>query len=329
MIPQYIYDLLLENDYVVVPGLGGFVCQNQSAIIDRQRAEIMPPSRTIAFNRMLQQNDGLLVQYIVMKNQLTHKYAEETVREFVAKCNEQLHQMGSVQFPRIGRLYIDELKNIQFSPAYEPFPLDDSFGLGSISVIPIRRYESVESEEDVLVATDNIVELKPQRRWPYWVAATFAGLFILGSTWLNLGQPSINNMMTAGVFSGKMITTSNQQNQIEFDNQGIQADYLSSHQLQKPAQLEDLAIQSENLQNENISLANANVFSVVVGAFKKATTAEKFKTTLESKGYQVEIIAPSGNNKLIKVVIHYVADNEDIALADIRNSVDKNAWLFN
>ncbi|MCO5230435.1 MAG: hypothetical protein M9958_04675 [Chitinophagales bacterium] len=328
MIPHYIYDLLLENDYVVVPGLGGFVCQDQSATIDRQRKEIIPPSRTIAFNRMLQQNDGLLIQHIVMKEQLSHKYAEETVREFVAKCNEQLYQLGSVQFPKIGRLYMDELKSIQFSPASEPLPLDSSFGLTSFSIQPIRRIDEVVELGNEESVVDNVVKIKSQKRWPYWVAASFAGIFMLGSTWLNLGQPSMDNLMTAGVFTGKSINTSNPTHSIDLNNEQIQSEYLFTHQVMKKSLLsEEEVIYTQ--KDEVASSSSSNVYAIVVGAFKGPITAGKYKVQLEEKGYNVEVLEPSASNKLIKIVIHYPAESEEIALADIRTSVEENAWLLN
>src|SRR5690606_38994330 len=100
---------------------------------------ISPPSRTIAFNKALQQNDGLLVQHIVLSDTVSYKEAEDKVKAFVAQCNQQLHQIGSVQFPKIGRLYMDELKHIQFAPSYETLPLDESFGLQVVALKPIAR----------------------------------------------------------------------------------------------------------------------------------------------------------------------------------------------
>ena len=146
MITQYIYDLLLDNDYVVVPGLGGFVCQYQSSILDRQRAQIQAPARTIAFNKALQQNDGLLVQHIVLNDQLNYKDSEEKVRQYVAKCNQQLQQIGSIQFPKIGRLYMDDLKNIQFTPTFELLPFDDTFGFSNINIQAISRSDEEKTE---------------------------------------------------------------------------------------------------------------------------------------------------------------------------------------
>ena len=58
---QHIEVLLLENDCVIVPGLGGFVAHYTPAIQVEENV-FLPPTRTIGFNPQLKLNDGLLVQ---------------------------------------------------------------------------------------------------------------------------------------------------------------------------------------------------------------------------------------------------------------------------
>ncbi|HUH73557.1 MAG TPA: hypothetical protein VLZ75_04035 [Chitinophagales bacterium] len=325
MITQYIYDLLLDNDYVVVPGLGGFVCQYQSSILDRQRAHIQPPARTIAFNKALQQNDGLLVQHLVLRDQLNYKDAEDKVRQYVAQCNQQLHQIGSIQFPKIGRLYMDELKNIQFTPTYELLPFDDTFGFNPVRLQAISRAE--EEETDIVeINPTPVITIQRQKRWPYWMAASFAGLLLMGSVWMNLGQPTFQNVLTAGVFSGNIVNITNQQNQIPINNQQIQSEFLT-----------DLVIKNAeaNLAKEPVATieeieeVNAEpTFQVVVGAFKGNKKATQFKEALEAKGYQIDLVT-TPNNSFIKVVVNYTAIDEAAALGHIRSSIEKEAWLLN
>lgn len=331
MISQYIYDLLLDNDYVAVPGLGGFVCQYQSALIDRQRSWISPPARTIAFNKALNQNDGLLVQHIVLKDLVSYKDAEDKVRDFVAQCNQQLHQIGSIQFPKIGRLYTDELKNIQFTPSYESLPLDDSFGLSSVTFVPVSRIAGEISE---VMATEEedaapvIPVYRKQRRWPYRVAASFAGIFLLGTLWTNLGgQSGLDNVMTAGMFSGHEVSISARQHSVTTDNQSIRSEYLS-----ETARLQaEKAVAAEMIPVEeaaDVQPVGEGIFPIVVGAFKGPVTAEKYMNRLKEKGYNAELMITSPNT-FIKVVINYTAENEEVALAHIRSEVEKDAWLLN
>ena len=55
---QHIEKLLAYHDYVVVPGLGGFVVQQQFACVYDD--VLFPPSAVIAFNPLMNHSDGLL-----------------------------------------------------------------------------------------------------------------------------------------------------------------------------------------------------------------------------------------------------------------------------
>ena len=47
---KHIEILLLENDCVIVPGLGGFIAHNRPAQYCTETNEFCPPLRTIGFN---------------------------------------------------------------------------------------------------------------------------------------------------------------------------------------------------------------------------------------------------------------------------------------
>ena len=59
---RHIEILLLENDCVVVPELGGFIAHYQPARYVEDEGIFLPPMRTIGFNPQLTMNDGLLAQ---------------------------------------------------------------------------------------------------------------------------------------------------------------------------------------------------------------------------------------------------------------------------
>ena len=63
-IEQLIGDLLIQHNCVIVPSFGGFVAQKISAKIDFKSGKILPPSKSLLFNRQLINNDGLLANVI-------------------------------------------------------------------------------------------------------------------------------------------------------------------------------------------------------------------------------------------------------------------------
>ena len=68
-----IYDLLYNNDCVIVPKFGAFVLKNHSAYI--RNYNFYPPRKIISFNAMLDENDGLLVKYLSTSRNISYKKA--------------------------------------------------------------------------------------------------------------------------------------------------------------------------------------------------------------------------------------------------------------
>ena len=99
---QHIEALLLENDCVIVPGLGGFVAHYASATRVKEENIFLPPTRIIGFNPQLKMNDGLLVQsymsvYGTNFSDAT-KMVERKVDELIATLHEDLPNVGEVRY---------------------------------------------------------------------------------------------------------------------------------------------------------------------------------------------------------------------------------------
>ena len=59
---RHIEILLLSNDCVIVPDLGGFMAHHREACYDEHDGMFLPPQRTLGFNPQLKLNDSLLAQ---------------------------------------------------------------------------------------------------------------------------------------------------------------------------------------------------------------------------------------------------------------------------
>ena len=337
MIPQYIYELLLDHDYVSVPGLGGFVCQYKPASIEPYQGIVKPPSRLIAFNKALHQNDGLLIQYLLLKESVSLKEAEIKVHEFVSECLIRLKQYGSVQFPKIGRLYLDDTKNIQFTPSQEILPWDESYGLRPVQFKPIPRIKEVIPERTQEEEPTPIIPISTkQRLWPYRVAASIAGIFLAGSIWFNMGQPSLTQM-EASFFQTTNLDLETEHTVLEMDNNLIKSEtfgIVSPQMGKNQTATDNIQSQQENTTTENSNLETPAIpteetYQVVVGAFKGPISASRYKDDLIKKGYNANLLEATPPNKLIKVVIDFPAVDSEVALRTIQQSVDKNAWLLN
>ena len=101
---QHIEVLLLENDCVIVPGLGGFVAHYTPAMRVAEENVFLPPTRIIGFNPQLKMNDGLLVQSYMAVYDTDFSYATRIVEKEVAHIFTALHEEGKVDLPNIGEL---------------------------------------------------------------------------------------------------------------------------------------------------------------------------------------------------------------------------------
>jgi hypothetical protein len=142
-VENYILELLQWHECVIVPGIGGFLGHYAPAKIDRERNIFAPPSKHIAFNINLKNNDGLLVNHIAVKENIPFALASKIVSDKVTNWCSVLNSGGKVYLSGIGKLYFDKELNIQFEPASEQNLLLDSFGLIEFHSPAIVRGEAI------------------------------------------------------------------------------------------------------------------------------------------------------------------------------------------
>lgn len=146
-----INELLFEKNSVIVPGFGGFELQLQPANIDHIKSTISPPNKVPSFNKNLTINDGVLVDNIQKQNNCTLEQANKIVEDFVAEMEAKIEKKEIVEFPKVGRIYKDYNKSLQFLP-YDTNFNTDAFGLPTIEIHPFSRSESVKKETATIAA---------------------------------------------------------------------------------------------------------------------------------------------------------------------------------
>lgn len=128
---QAIQKLLFLEDYLIIPGLGGFVSQYHPAVIDTTTGTFTPPVKEIVFTSELVQNDGTLVNFIAGENNISADKAREQIDRFVAETRKKLKQGDRVFITGIGQFVVDRDYIIRFQtdPGINLFL--ESFGLAS------------------------------------------------------------------------------------------------------------------------------------------------------------------------------------------------------
>ncbi len=129
----YISDLLYLHDCVIIPDFGGFICNYKSAYIDEHSGLICPPSKDILFNRNLTHNDGLLVNWIADKENISYEKAAIQLTLFTEDLKIRLNQKQRIPFGNIGEFYTDRRFNILFESCRNNF-FAEAFGMEPIGI---------------------------------------------------------------------------------------------------------------------------------------------------------------------------------------------------
>lgn len=145
MIQKYIIELLYQCNCVIVPQLGGFITRYISADIHSITNKITPPSKEIAFNDQLLQDDNLLIDFIAAQENIDRNAVTELILKFVAQTKEDLEKFNTVLLEGIGRLIYNKEQKIEFIAQLDGNILEDSFGLGELFLKPIEpSYNNME-----------------------------------------------------------------------------------------------------------------------------------------------------------------------------------------
>ncbi|MBQ8520234.1 MAG: SPOR domain-containing protein [Bacteroides sp.] len=131
---KHIEHLLLENDCVVVPGLGGFIAHCQPAHYEEAEGVFLPPIRTVGFNPQLTMNDGMLVQSYMQAYHTDFPDATRKIEETVERMKEQLYSEGVLEMHGIGTLHYNIYGTYEFEPTESGLLTPSLYGLDSFTL---------------------------------------------------------------------------------------------------------------------------------------------------------------------------------------------------
>ena len=131
---RHIEILLLSNDCVIVPNLGGFVAHNIEARYEEQEQLFLPPLRTLGFNPQLTINDSLLVQSYIEAYDISYPVALQRIEGEVEELKQHLQNEGSYELNDIGILALNEDGNYVFTPCEAGILTPTLYGLSSVEM---------------------------------------------------------------------------------------------------------------------------------------------------------------------------------------------------
>ena len=160
---QHIEVLLLENDCVIVPGLGGFVAHYTPAMRVAEENVFLPPTRIIGFNPQLKMNDGLLVQSYMAVYDTDFSDATRIVEKEVAYIFTALHEDGKVDLPNIGELRYSIHGIYDFVPYDHKITTPYLYGLDSFEMQELAELKKPYMEKTIRYSVPVVPEDKKRR----------------------------------------------------------------------------------------------------------------------------------------------------------------------
>ena len=148
-----VYDLILGNDRVTLPGVGTFVAEMVPATFTDRGYTINPPYRKLSV-RSSGPADTLLVDLYAASANVSKEVAGRVLGEFLSEMKAVLFAKKTVVFPGLGRLRATRENNIFFvaDESLDIFP--EGFGLEPLS-LKARR----ETVEDISRSVEQLGEI--------------------------------------------------------------------------------------------------------------------------------------------------------------------------
>ena len=113
LLSKMVKETILDNDRVVLPGLGCFVAELVPSTFSDKGYTINPPYRRLYFRSKPDQGDEL-VKFYAVSNKVDMAIADRIISDFVAELRSVLHAKKTVIFPGLGRLRATKENNVFF-----------------------------------------------------------------------------------------------------------------------------------------------------------------------------------------------------------------------
>ena len=155
LLSKLVKELILDNDRVVLPGLGCFVAEMVPSTFSDKGYTINPPYRRLYFRSRPDQGDALTRLY-AEGNGVEMEIADKIITDFVAELKGVLFSKKTVIFPGLGRLRATK-ENAVFFVADEDLDIYPAgFGLEPVSLK--THQESAAEVSAAVVGLKHILE---------------------------------------------------------------------------------------------------------------------------------------------------------------------------
>ena len=330
----YISDLLYRHDCVIIPGLGGIITNYRSAQIHPVSHTIRPPSKSIRFNVNLQEDDGLLANYVSSCESISFASAQSKIERFVFSIQNDLEHKKEARLPKIGVLSVDINGIISFEPDLKVNYLPDAFGLEAIqSPAILRKSKGIDVSKQIYRGAKTIQAQKTSFNWK--VAAVLIPLIGL-STYISFQQEVIDNKYAnyayLNPFKEKPAAVYVPRT-MEVKEKTIEVKETKITAVPK-TDIEAVRTNTEEAVKKTIpapivkTTLVSKPFHLVAGCFSSEHNATKLVAQLKTEGFDASVIGQNANGLFRVAFQSYVS--RELAVAEMKKLKDsgKSTWLL-
>jgi hypothetical protein len=304
---QYIGELLLVHDCVIVPGFGGFIANHISSQIHPVTNNFTPPRKEILFNPGIQHNDGLLVTYISQKESISYEQALLKLNNFLSGCFNKLNNNQSIDILNVGTITYDKYNNYKFSPYSDTSLVLSSYGLEEF-ISPAIQRDGIEKRIEKIFSERKIVRSESKKANVFariaMISVPAAAIFVWA--FLNIGTISdISNNYSnlSSIFSVSKNRIPLAEKNILTTHEAHNSPYIwenpfiisgKKHILKQESTIvypliTDRASLPANENTEELTLVSGNLtncsYYIIGSCNRNVSFAENFKNKLHSNGY--------------------------------------------
>lgn len=346
---KHIEILLLTNDCVIVPGLGGFTAGHVPARYDNKDNIFLPPSRTLGFNSKLSINDSLLVQSYSETYDISFPEAFNRLEDEITELKQHIYNEGSYELNDIGTLYLNNDGNIEFTPCEAGLLTPYLYSLSSFEInklssntekkpaevspikaasplIPVKQSKDTDDKD---VCDNNKATNKPARK-KYILFRNTAAIILFVISFILLSEPVTDK---SGMTRMSNFDTGIVHNLINNGYKNIakrREVRLKGADIKKETAKTTTEPKTEKIDEKQTPNKETPYFSIVLASKIKKNNAEDFVRKLEAGGFK-EAMVLTEKGKSVKVVYgHYKTQQEAYnALNDLKgNEPFYDAWVY-
>lgn len=316
-IETYIAQLLYRYQCVTVPGFGAFLTEIQPAQVNESTNSFFPPKKTISFNGLLKNNDGLLANHIAQAENTSYGFAVSAIAHEVLNWKKVLEEYGSLQLKNIGDIRLNADQNMVFSPNDQHNYLTSSFGLSPF-VSPVVKREMFEKkvaeleEREAIALNEDEDEIKSSKSYLRYAAIFVLGLGITGS----IGYPIYQNQIATQT----LIVESAVQKKVE--NKIQEATFF----IQNPLPAVTLSVDSSKTETVE---TKKMPYHIMAGAFRSEQNAKKAYNQLIKDGYSARMLGENKHGLFPVLYGSYATMAEaEKAQKEIQKGENPDAWIL-